>query len=500
MKEKKLLSINQPVTHKVKVQIQKHLTTVVQMLNQGILRHPGVSDGGVLFGYFLDKQKVTGKKPDLSKMKRIIITLLLLFSLHTTAQPLKVNQQFPGITFKELFNSPAKELQLSSFKDKMIIFDFWSINCIGCIQSFPKLDSLQKKFSNNIQLFLVSREPLPKVKDFFEKRKKIKIPQVPFICNDSLLQQFFPHEGVPAIAWLNKEHQFRYITNGSDLNEQSIAKLLNNESLKLSAHQTGHQQIKNIINKEYEENLQFVSFLSNCIIGNQETRSKTLRNRTTGIQVKCESATGLYIIAFNEEGKYNYKRVGRLITDFEESYKYIKPANEAEIQGWKKLYAYSYELLIPQSDTLLKYSYMKQDLQRYFQISAEVKPVYKKCIVLETINGTVNIKTKGGVSFTSFDRSSVSGDVTFPQRELINYPFQLFLNSISYWLETEYKLPFENNVTFNGNVDIRLSGETVESLSIKKMNEELKQYGLVLIEKEMPVQCLILSDKKKPVQ
>lgn len=490
--------MNQPVTHKVKLYLQKHLTTLLQKLNQGTSRHPGVSDGGVIFGYFFDKQKVTGKKRVFFKM--IIITFILLLNVHTNAQPLKENQQFPGITFKELFNSPAKELQLSSFKDKMIIFDFWSINCIGCIQSFPKLDSLQKKFCNNIQLFLVSREPLPKVKDFFEKRKKIKIPQVPFICNDTLLQQLFPHEGVPAIAWLNKEHQFRFITNGSDLNEQSITKLISNQQLNLALHQSGHQQIKNIINKEYEENLQFVSFLSNCIIGNQETRSKTLRNRTTGIQVKCASAVDLYIIAFNEDGKYNFKRTGRLITDVDDPSKYSKPENEAEVQQWKEQYAYSYELLIPRSDTLSKYSYMKQDLQRFFQLSAEIKPVYKKCIVLEATGDSLKLRTGGGDAVNSFFRSSVSGDITEPVRVLQNEPFNFLIHNLTSWLEAEYKMPFENTVSFTGNIDIRLSAEAVESLNITKLNAELKQYGLILTEKEMPVQCLILSDRKKPVQ
>ncbi len=432
--------------------------------------------------------------------KHIFITSALFALMRLQAQPLQKGQQIPQTKFPQTFNHHKPTLDLALYKNKIIVFDFWSINCIGCIQSFPKLDSLQKKFGSDVQLILVTKDPLQKVKDFFEKRKKIKIPQVPFICNDTVLQQYFPHIGVPAYAWLNKEHQFLFLTNGSDLNEQSITKLLNNQTVNMAAHQTGRQQIKNVINKEYEEKLQFVSYLTTCISGQRESYSNALKKRTTGIEVKCESVTALYVMAFNENGKFNYKRVGRLVTDFAEPYKYSKPANEAEYQDWKKQYAYSYELLVPKSDTLLKYMYMKQDLQRFFQLSAQVKPIYKKCIVLETIDGMLNIKTKGAASFNSFNRSSVSGDVNFPQRELINLPFQYFLHSISYWLETEYKLPFENSINFSGNVDIRLSGEAVETLSIKKLNEELKQYGLILVEKDMPVQCLILSDKEKPVQ
>ena len=39
-----------------------HLTTVVQKFNQGVIQQSGrTSIAGVLFGYFLDKQKVTKK-------------------------------------------------------------------------------------------------------------------------------------------------------------------------------------------------------------------------------------------------------------------------------------------------------------------------------------------------------------------------------------------------------------------------------------------------------
>jgi len=51
----------QPLKHGIIVHVQLLFTTVVPLLNQGTIRHRGVSDSGVFFGYFLDKQKVTMK-------------------------------------------------------------------------------------------------------------------------------------------------------------------------------------------------------------------------------------------------------------------------------------------------------------------------------------------------------------------------------------------------------------------------------------------------------
>lgn len=428
-------------------------------------------------------------------MKQTILLLSILFCTNAKSQSLQQGQPVSTTVFNQVFNYNKPTLDLNQYKNKIIVFDFWATYCSGCIKSFPKIDSLQKKFHNEIQIILVNREPLTQVNDFFAKRKKISIPQVPFICNDSILQQLFPHEGVPAIAWLNKEHRFLFLTNGTDLNEQSVAKLLNNEQVNMATHQTGHRKINNIISKEYHDDLQFVSCLTTCIVGESESYSNTLKKRSTLIQIKCAAATELYITAFNEEGKYNFKRVGRLVTDFDEPYKYSKPVNEADVQQWREQFAYRYELLLPRKDSSQKYEYMKQDLQRFFHLTAGIKYFNKKCIVLEAVNGAVQIGTKGAAPLNSFRRSSTDGDITTVKRELINQPFQVLLHNMAYWFESEYNLPFESTVMFTGNIDICLSGHAVESLNIKKLNEELKPYGLVLVEKEMPLQCLYLSDK-----
>jgi hypothetical protein len=48
------MKIKELTTHFVNIGAQK--------LNQGTIRQRGVSVGGVFFGYFLDKQKVTKRK------------------------------------------------------------------------------------------------------------------------------------------------------------------------------------------------------------------------------------------------------------------------------------------------------------------------------------------------------------------------------------------------------------------------------------------------------
>lgn len=428
-------------------------------------------------------------------MYKLILSFLFMHSLLLNAQPLKINEPFPDISFQELFNTNQKQMHLSAFKNKMIIFDFWSTTCISCIQAFPKLDSLQKKFNNNLQILLVCNEPMLTVKTFFEKRKKIKIPDIPFICNDSVLQLLFPHKGFPAYAWLDADHRFRFITEGADVNAASIVKLINNEELKLNAHQSGHYKTPNIFHPEHQEKLLFTSTLTNCITGYQESLPSAVRKRTTGIHLKCSSATELYIHAFNENNRFQFNRVGRLITDFEEPEKYTRDKSVENAKEWRDKYAYNYQLTIPLSDSLLKFAYMKTDLLRFFQLKAEVSTVYKQCIILEEIPGKLAIKTKNGEPLHTFFRSSVNGDRSEAIRALLNKPFNFFTHNLGSWLEELYQLPFESNVDCTENIDIELSAQAVESLNITLLNKELAKYGLVLQQKEKPIPCLILSDK-----
>lgn len=428
-------------------------------------------------------------------MYKLILSLLLMHSLLLNAQPLKINEQFPDIRFQELFNTSQKQLQISDFKNKIVIFDFWSTTCISCIQAFPKLDSLQKKFNDNIQILLVSSEPLQNVKTFFEKRKKIAIPGIPFICNDSLLQLLFPHKGFPAYAWLDAEHRFRFLTEGADVNTTSITKLINKEELYLNTHQSGHYKTPNIFHPEHQNKLLFTSTLTNCITGFQESLPSEVRKRTTGIHVKCASVTELYIHAFNENNRFQFNRVGRLITDFEEPQKYSRDKSALHAKEWRDKYAYNYQLTIPLSDSLLKYAYMKTDLFRFFQLKAQVSAVYKQCIVLEEIPGKLAIKTKNAESSHTFFRSSVNGDRYETVRALLNKPFNFLTHNLGAWLEEVYQLPFESNLNYTENIDIELSAQAVESLNITLLNKELEKYGLVLQQKEKAIACLILSDK-----
>jgi hypothetical protein len=71
------LSIKHYDTHRMIVYLLMNFITVIQQLNQGVNRKPGcILVFGVLFGYFLDKQKVTCKKTLRSKCHACLVNYI----------------------------------------------------------------------------------------------------------------------------------------------------------------------------------------------------------------------------------------------------------------------------------------------------------------------------------------------------------------------------------------------------------------------------------------
>ena len=89
-------------------------------------------------------------------MKLIYCFLLLLCPYCNRAQTaIHIGETVPDINIPRVYNYPDSVIQLSKFKTKLTIIDFWTTTCGSCIQSFPAMRALKKKFGNSLQIFFV---------------------------------------------------------------------------------------------------------------------------------------------------------------------------------------------------------------------------------------------------------------------------------------------------------------------------------------------------------
>src|SRR5215510_11038341 len=80
----------------------------------------------------------------------------VILTLQARCQEIKIGEHIPDIELRKLINYKSDKAKLSDFKGKSIILDFWTTYCSNCIFSFPKMDSLQNRFKNDLQIILIT--------------------------------------------------------------------------------------------------------------------------------------------------------------------------------------------------------------------------------------------------------------------------------------------------------------------------------------------------------
>ncbi|WP_166792088.1 TlpA family protein disulfide reductase [Pedobacter alluvionis] len=148
---------------------------------------------------------------------------------------LMVGDQLPEDFWKtkhQIYNGEdLTNKDLSGYKGKLLILDFWATWCGSCVSSLPKLSKLQQNFTGKMKVILVNcyntRDNEKKISDFYLKRKDLLLaPQLPTVINDRSLLQMFPHRIIPHYVWIDANGTVAAITNSQYINACQIKQLL----------------------------------------------------------------------------------------------------------------------------------------------------------------------------------------------------------------------------------------------------------------------------------
>ena len=98
-------------------------------------------------------------------------------------------------------------------KDKLLLIDFWATWCGPCIASFPHLEKLQEKYSDNLQIIAISDEKVDLVNNFLTKKNF----NLSFLNDvDTKLFKRFNISQRPISALISKKGEFLWIGNSKD--------------------------------------------------------------------------------------------------------------------------------------------------------------------------------------------------------------------------------------------------------------------------------------------
>lgn len=146
-------------------------------------------------------------------MNRILSLLALLFICANgftqktditklSIEPFYIGDRIPDLPLLRIINYKDSVTTLSSFGDKLIILDFWSIHCRACIEKFPFIDSIQQANKARLQFILVTFDPREKVVPFLRRYDSLNHTRfsLPIVCGDGVLIYLFRHYAVPHYA------------------------------------------------------------------------------------------------------------------------------------------------------------------------------------------------------------------------------------------------------------------------------------------------------------
>ena len=128
---------------------------------------------------------------------------------------------YENVIFKD---ANQKDVDLTDYKGKLIILNFWATWCAPCREEMPSLDYLQSNIKlNNLKIFPINigQEDISK-SEFFFKELNIKNLDI-YIDAPITLAKKFSLRGVPTTILFNKEgKEFARIMGSIDFNDEEF--------------------------------------------------------------------------------------------------------------------------------------------------------------------------------------------------------------------------------------------------------------------------------------
>ncbi len=422
-------------------------------------------------------------------MRLMVLFLIPLGGYCQNIMPLNVGDTLPSISFKNVFNNPGASISLNDYRGKLIILDFWNKWCIGCINSFPEMEKLQKNFGNKIKIFLVTTDSNEAVRQLF---RRVKLPSLPIITGDTLLTNMFPHMTVPHHVWINSEGIVQFITDGYNTTENNIEKVLVGNKLTLNVKKEVNDFNHDVPfwqegNGRLQKYVTGYSFAMKRIEENTSTNwsmSKDSVNKVIGFKFLNISLLELYKMAFGYSIYYSpYKHINRVVFDVPRKRNDFKPpTNYDSLNEWDKNNLVCFESKWMAVKDTLAFKHLQDDVNKFFPYSVKVEAREVFCYSLTLVPN---------YHFKKITNEKKMIDWNGDKFSLKNMPVSVLVESLN-GMNIFDSIPVIDETGLEDNIDVTLINAFTD---IKTLKGQLLQNGFVLEQKNKILKMLIISEK-----
>lgn len=400
---------------------------------------------------------------------------------------LTVGQQVPDLHLGKVLRYKDNTARLSDFGDKAVILDFFATWCTPCVAEFPRLDSLQREFNDQIQIILVTYEDQEKIEQFLKTNRIASSVDLPVIVEDRYLSKVFPHRVISHDVWI-KNGTVKAITSPLYITAANINKLISGEDLNLPIKRedinfTTDKPLFDKGNGGDPRNVLYRSTLTTYIdelkAGGQGI-SLDSSGRITRMFSVGGDIYGLCRFALEEKAKmYYHDNQIRILTNNPQSIR----LGDQDYESWKWDNTYIYELQTPPLSREAISKLMLDDIRRYFNVVPSVEKELLDSYVLtcDTLKAKKAI-SKGGDPDNNFSEKDGKG----------KYMLNTDIPSLVYRLNSLSPIPVLDESGFKHKVDIY--GLPADLSDIDTVNKSLAKYGFSLIPAKREVELFYIRD------
>lgn len=388
-------------------------------------------------------------------------------------------------------------LRLRDVRGRVILLDFLSTGCLSCIAALPKLDGLQQVFSNSLAVLPITSEKIERLSRFKRDNKYTKGLTLPIIVEDSLLNNYFPHQYISHVVWIDTAGVVRATTGTNQVTERTIKEFMSGEPLNwpMKTENTSFFGEPLIVSNpkasELPNNRNRLIYYSAVTeytegAGTYHTSAKDSLMGVDRVSYRNRSILDLFRIAVG--GKFS----NNVILEVSDPSRYTVTKRGIGIQTmeeWQQQNAMCYEATFPLTMPRDKRNeYMLADLNRFLNLNGRLEKRDTTCLVLIRGLDSVDIRYQGD----AIGRVNSTGLDTAVW-ELKGYSLQSLVSA----LNAEDRFPlFIDETNYKSPVDIRL--KVTDLRDIKSLQAALKPYGLELKEKRRKIEFFVLTELYSP--
>ncbi|WP_345947703.1 TlpA disulfide reductase family protein [Mucilaginibacter sp. PAMB04274] len=429
----------------------------------------------------------------MKKLTILIVLALLCLKIPLIAQEnqilsaLKIGDTIPDINLTHILNYPSKKAKLSDFKGKVIILDFWATHCAPCIASFPKLDSVQRKLGNEVQILSITNETEAAIKTFLERypAKYGPMTTVPQITEDKVLHRLFPHRSIPHYIWISKEGTVEAILGGFQFKPEKVEKFLKEGGL-------GELPVKIDIDGN-------IPLFSSELLPKAKLEDYRVffKGRLEGIGAGTfprRSANTIGICWTNELLIDLFKMCGlKIISGFSDKSLVIQPKDSLQLfyqkgampeSDWIYANDYSVDFIVPKRDSTSLFRQVLAYINSRAPYSANVVNRRLAHLELRVTDKKALLPTKSDLYKNTLYKKVPGSMIAGPTRNFVSWFNEHFPDLPLLVDRTELSSP----------VTIRVEQQVS---SVRELNDLLSEQGLMIVPSNKQVEMLVVSPNPK---